>query len=139
MQESLGLNVAATRTQPASLHLLFPEAGARVFAEWFSGVLRVPAGRTVHYVHMGYESVHEREVLMTIERGVVTGSEEIDPVEQLRERQRVAKERLEEVRPTSVDDWGWAPCPHCGQAFCVRDKKHWDGQRHWCGGRIALS
>jgi hypothetical protein len=87
---------------------------------------------------MGYDAVYEREILVTIEHGVVTGTEEIDPVERLREQQRIAKEQLEEARPTSADEWGWAPCPHCGKAFCIRDKRHWDGHRHWCGGRIVL-
>src|SRR5262245_15493283 len=33
-----------------------------LFADWFSGVLRVPKGKVIAYVHMGFGSVFEEEV-----------------------------------------------------------------------------
>lgn len=42
-----------------------------VFAEWFTGVLRVPQGRQVEYVHAGFASRYEGYLLLQIERGRV--------------------------------------------------------------------
>ena len=52
--------------------------GEPIFAEWFSGVLRVPKGEMLQYVHMGYGSVHEQEVHIKIENGVVLTTRVID-------------------------------------------------------------
>lgn len=40
-----------------------------VLADWYSGVLLIPRGRLVEYVHMGYGSTYERYVLLEIRRG----------------------------------------------------------------------
>lgn len=47
-------------------------------ASWVSGVLRVPRGRMTRYVHMGFESEYEKELLITVERGVVKEMREAD-------------------------------------------------------------
>ncbi|MGD0025696.1 MAG: hypothetical protein ABSC37_13925 [Xanthobacteraceae bacterium] len=44
-----------------------------LLADWFTGVLRVPEGKILTYVHMGFGSVYEKELHIHIERGVVTG------------------------------------------------------------------
>ncbi len=49
-----------------------------VEATWYSGVLRVPQGELLDYVHMGYESVYEKELLITIQKGKVIKEETID-------------------------------------------------------------
>ncbi len=43
-----------------------------LFAEWFTGLLSVPRGRCLQYVHMGVESVYEAMTLITVKEGVVT-------------------------------------------------------------------
>ncbi|MCC7166586.1 MAG: hypothetical protein IT565_03365 [Rhodospirillales bacterium] len=58
-------------SQPATLQSLFRTQETEVFADWFSGTLRVPKGAMTDYVHMGYERRHEFDLLITIERGVV--------------------------------------------------------------------
>lgn len=45
----------------------------RIFAGWFSGELRIPQGRELEYVHMGFQSVFERDLFLTIEEGRVVG------------------------------------------------------------------
>ena len=40
-----------------------------LFAAWHSGVLSVPIGRILHYVHMGHESVYEQQLLIAINQG----------------------------------------------------------------------
>jgi hypothetical protein len=47
-------------------------AGAEpLFADWFTGVLRVPRGRELEYVHMGFGSLYEEELHIRVEEGVV--------------------------------------------------------------------
>jgi hypothetical protein len=48
-----------------------------VFADWFTGTLKIPEGKMLEYVHMGYESVYEREIQIRIEKGIVTNSKTI--------------------------------------------------------------
>lgn len=49
-----------------------------ILADWFTGTLRIPQGEMLHYVHMGYGSVFERELHIKIENGIVTKSKTID-------------------------------------------------------------
>ena len=58
----------------ASLETLFPGFPSRVFAHWYSGSLRIPQGRQLEYVHMGYGSTYERDLFLEIERGVVVAT-----------------------------------------------------------------
>jgi hypothetical protein len=41
-------------------------------------VLIVPRGKMLEYVHMGYASVFEEELHITVERGAVTGRRVVD-------------------------------------------------------------
>ena len=49
-----------------------------LFADWFSGVLRITKGERLLYVHMGFGSVYEEELHVKIERGIVTKTRELD-------------------------------------------------------------
>jgi hypothetical protein len=40
-------------------------------APWFSGTLRVPQGKELRYVHMGFGSIYERDLFLQITNGVV--------------------------------------------------------------------
>jgi hypothetical protein len=53
------------------LETVFPGYPDRVFAHWYSGTLRIPQGNTLKYVHMGYQSTYERDMLIEVERGVI--------------------------------------------------------------------
>lgn len=44
-----------------------------VFAHWFTGELRLPQGSLLNYVHGGYASTYEYDLLIEIKQGVVTG------------------------------------------------------------------
>lgn len=59
----------------ATLDSVFPGFKDRVFAHWFSGRLRIPQGKRLEYVHMGYASTYERDVLLTLQNGVVLAKE----------------------------------------------------------------
>lgn len=42
---------------------------APMLAQWFSGILIVPRGKMIDYVHMGYGSTYERYTLLNIKSG----------------------------------------------------------------------
>lgn len=44
-----------------------------VLADWYTGVLLIPRGEMLHYVHMGYGSTYERYVLLEIREGRLVG------------------------------------------------------------------
>jgi len=60
-----------------NLNYFFPDQ-KEVFAHWFSGELRIPMGMEIQYIHMGYESVFEKDLIMQIENGVVISKTEIE-------------------------------------------------------------
>jgi hypothetical protein len=49
-----------------------------IFADWFTGVLRIPKGKILMYVHMGFGSVYEEELHIRITRGVAVRKRLID-------------------------------------------------------------
>ena len=49
-----------------------------VFADWFTGVLRIKSGRELCYVHMGFGTVREFETHIAIEAGYEMGRRTID-------------------------------------------------------------
>ena len=59
------------------LEYLFPNQN-KVFAEWYSGTLRIPYGKMIYYQHSGYDSIYEKEILLKIESGKLIYSDEID-------------------------------------------------------------
>ena len=60
------------------LSKLFPGKKAPIFAEWFTGTLVAPQGERLKYVHMGYQSVYEKELHIEVKNGVVQGTKTID-------------------------------------------------------------
>lgn len=56
----------------ATLATVFPDFPDRVFAHWYSGTIRIPQGKLLDYVHMGYGSTYERDLFLELEKGVVT-------------------------------------------------------------------
>lgn len=71
----VGLDAILEDGTRATLGSVFPDYPERVFAHWYTGVLRIPQGKEIEYVHMGFGSVHERDLFLQVKRGVVTGSE----------------------------------------------------------------
>ena len=58
------------------MNYLFP-GQEKVFAEWFSGELRIPHGEMLQYYHMGYASVYEKELYLEFKNGCLVGQREI--------------------------------------------------------------
>lgn len=76
------------KSQRASVRpKLFPGA-TRVLAQWYSGVLLIPDGKLVDYVHMGFGSTYDHYRIFRIESGRVTESLSLSQAEFERYRDR---------------------------------------------------
>lgn len=42
-----------------------------LFADWYSGTIRVPQGKMLRYSHNEFDSVYERDLFLDIENGIV--------------------------------------------------------------------
>lgn len=71
----IGLNGELKDGAKVNLATIFPDYPERVFAHWYSGKLRVPQGKLLKYIHMGYGSAYEADLFIDIRKGVVTGTE----------------------------------------------------------------
>ncbi len=60
------------------LKSVFGSSQSPVKADWFTGVLRLPQGERIRYVHMGYGSIYEKELYLTVQKGKVVTKREID-------------------------------------------------------------
>lgn len=56
-------------------------SGQPVHADWYTGTIRIPQGRMISYVHIGFESQYEKELLIEIENGIVKGERIYDRME----------------------------------------------------------
>jgi hypothetical protein len=64
----------------ADLKALFEEKyhNGKVKADWFTGTIIVPKGKLTYYVHMGYESLYEKELALKIKNGILIGTKIYD-------------------------------------------------------------
>lgn len=58
----------------ATLETVFPGFPDRVFAHWYSGTVRIPQGKQLEYVLMGYASKFEQDLFLEIELGIVVST-----------------------------------------------------------------
>ena len=68
----IGLTGMLKTGSEANVATFFPDHPDRVFAHWYSGTLRIPQGKMLEYVHMGYGSTYEEDLMVVIYKGVVT-------------------------------------------------------------------
>jgi hypothetical protein len=52
------------------LNYLFPNK-TEVFANWFSGDIRIPDGKLLEKINLGYESVFEKDRILTFNKGIL--------------------------------------------------------------------
>ncbi len=64
--------------RPVPLSVVFPGQRGPILATWHSGVLRIPQGRMVQYVHMGFGSVYEKTLEFRVVHGVVHSTRRTD-------------------------------------------------------------
>ncbi len=58
-----------------TLQHLFPGTELPIWADWFSGELRCPMGKRLKTILIGFESVYEADLLLTIREGRLMGVE----------------------------------------------------------------
>ncbi|MAT41664.1 MAG: hypothetical protein CL609_04930 [Anaerolineaceae bacterium] len=58
--------------------IVFPDESPPIFAKWFTGRLIVPQGKMMQYIHMGYESIYEREIHYHVKNGEIISQNEIN-------------------------------------------------------------
>ena len=72
----------------------------RVLADWFSWDLRVPDGKELQYVHMGYGSIYERDFIFEVAAGRVTKQTVIDNTQRaLPSELELQRQELEKMKP----------------------------------------
>jgi hypothetical protein len=49
----------------------FPGSTGPIFAEWYSGELRLVSGKELQYIHLPYASIYANEIVLKIENGKV--------------------------------------------------------------------
>ena len=56
--------------EKVDLNYLFPNK-TEVFADWFSGDIRIPEGELLEKINLGYASVFEKDRILTIKEGIL--------------------------------------------------------------------
>ena len=71
IDNNLYLEDIETQNKKLRKDSLFKKIKEPVFADWYTGELRLPRGECLKYVHGGFGSIYERDILITVEKGKV--------------------------------------------------------------------
>lgn len=89
------------------LDYLFPGQNT-VFANWFNGKIRIPQGEMLDYVHMGYASLYEKDLILVFENGLLTHEYVVDNEAEyqnrLEEREKQEIEQIEQKEKKKKKD-----------------------------------
>jgi hypothetical protein len=97
------ITIHSLEKELSNIGYIFKE-NKEIFASWFTGQLVLPQGEMLEYVHAGYESVFEKELLLKIENGVFIESEIVDNREKPKaELSQDEKERVKDIEKTFDD------------------------------------
>jgi len=80
----------------------------RVLAGWFNGKTLVPKGGQIHYVHSGYESFYEKELVLTFKEGLLTEQIEYDNSKSYKSVFTENQDSLQKFIYTNID---WSKIP----------------------------
>lgn len=129
---------ASPQTRSITRQYLFPKSTGPVLADWFTGELGIPEGAFVAR-ESDFRSIFDREIRLTIVRGLIMGSQTMETVAEYRVKVAKRMADLKRVLPVTPDDKGWVTCPHCGKRFWAYGKNLVDGVAHrYCGGRVDI-
>ena len=56
--------------EKVDLNYLFPNK-IKVFADWFSGDIRIPEGKLLEKINLGYASIFEKDRILTFKEGIL--------------------------------------------------------------------
>jgi hypothetical protein len=93
---------AANTCTKVNLRRLFGKRyrNGRILASWFSGDLRMPDGKMLQYVHMGYGSVYEKEITLQVKSGKVVAESTVDNTQRaLPSQLELQRQELEKMKP----------------------------------------
>jgi hypothetical protein len=78
--EATKLHLTGIDTENESLKIekVFPGKEAPIFADWFTGELRIPQGEMLQYVHMFYQSRFESDLFLLVDNGIVLNEWVVD-------------------------------------------------------------
>ena len=81
---------------------VFPNQN-EVKIDWLTGILVIPQGKIVNYVHMGYASTYEKYILLEFDKGDLKSEKHFDAIEyeKFKERQFQAFKKTEEYKKIS--------------------------------------
>ncbi len=82
-----GKNGLRTRS---AMDEVFPGQKA-IALEWFNGLLTLPYGQLIHYVHMGYSSAYENYTILEIRHGTLTKTKDFKHEDYIRFKDRQFK------------------------------------------------
>lgn len=71
-------NAITDAIRVSSINKLFPDSGDKVLANWYTGDIRIPQGKVLQYVHMGYGSLYEKDLIIQLVEGKVVNQKELD-------------------------------------------------------------
>ena len=60
-----------TKNENLKTEKVFPDMKAPIFAEWYTGELRIPKGEMLQYVHMFYQSKFESDLFVLVDNGII--------------------------------------------------------------------
>ncbi|MBV6642544.1 MAG: hypothetical protein KI791_17635 [Cyclobacteriaceae bacterium] len=91
----VALDIYLDNGKAVDMTYFFPDT-LTVFAKWYCGCLMLQSGKLLQYVHSGYESIYEKDLLLEFENGILTNEKVIDNTpgyeEWLRSNQTKSKE-----------------------------------------------
>lgn len=64
------IDIDKTQDGHVGVDFIFP-GQKKVFADWFTGRIRVPQGEMLRYVHAGYGSVYEKDLFLEFKNGIL--------------------------------------------------------------------
>jgi len=82
-------NMAERKYWKVGMDFIFPNQRG-VFADWFSGEIRIPQGDMLNYVHGGYLSMFERDLFLEFKNGNLIGQRTVDNI--VEEAKRIINE-----------------------------------------------
>ncbi|WP_077152936.1 hypothetical protein [Bacteroides bouchesdurhonensis] len=78
------------------LDFLFP-GQTKVFANWYSEVIRIPHGKMMKYVHQGYASLYEKELFLRFESGILVSYREEDNTHFYANKKRMEERNMSDL------------------------------------------
>lgn len=87
-------------------------ADGKVKADWFTDTVIAPQGKVLYYVHMGYNSIYEKELELKFQKGRLSGTVMYDNTKSRPSVYNGNEKKLEEFIYSNID---WSKLPETGK------------------------